>query len=212
MLEIVAATHSGMTTAEFNKTVDEWLAIAKHPRFNRLYTDLVYQPMLELLDYLRANDFKTFIVSGGGVEFMRAFTEKTYGIPPEQVIGSSGVTKYQMWDASPVLIKKPKVLFVDDGPGKPVGIDHFIGRQPDLRLRQFRRRQGDAGMDGGRRRPCASWGSCITPTRRANMPMTATPMSASSTRRSMRRIANGWTVVDMKNDWKTIFPAAKSNP
>ena len=130
MLEIVAATHSGMTTADFNKTVKEWLATAKHPRFKVLYTDLVYQPMTELLDYLRANGFKTFIVSGGGVEFMRAFADKTYGIPPEQVIGSSGVTEYQMWDASPVLIKMPKVLFVDDGPGKPEGIDHFIGRRP----------------------------------------------------------------------------------
>ena len=130
MVEIVAATHSGMTTADFNKTVKEWLATAKHPRFKVLYTDLVYQPMIELLDYLRANGFKTFIVSGGGVEFMRAFADKTYGIPPEQVIGSSGVTEYQMWDASPVLIKMPKVLFVDDGPGKPEGIDHFIGRRP----------------------------------------------------------------------------------
>ena len=130
MLEIVAATHSGMTTADFNKTVKEWLATAKHPRFKVLYTDLVYQPMIELLDYLRANGFKTFIMSGGGVEFMRAFADKTYGIPPEQVIGSSGVTEYQMWDASPVLIKVPKVLFVDDGPGKPEGINHFIGRRP----------------------------------------------------------------------------------
>ena len=95
-----------------------------------LYTDLVYQPMIELLDYLRANGFKTFIVSGGGVEFMRDFADKTYGIPPEQVIGSAGVTKYQMWDASPVLIKMPKVFFVDDGPGKPEGINHFIGRRP----------------------------------------------------------------------------------
>ena len=130
MLEIVAATHSGMTTVDFNKSVKDWLETAKHPRFKVLYTDLVYQPMLELLDYLRANGFKTFIVSGGGVEFMRTFADKTYGIPPEQVIGSSGVTKYQMWDASPVLIKQPKVLFVDDGPGKPEGINHFIGRQP----------------------------------------------------------------------------------
>ena len=152
MVEIVAATHSGMTTTDFNKEVKEWLAIAKHPRFKVLYTDLVYQPMIELLDYLRANGFKTFIVSGGGVEFMRTFADKTYGVPPEQVIGSSGVTQYQMWDASPVLIKMPKVLFVDDGPGKPVGINTLHRPAPDLRLRQFRRRQGDAGMDRGRRR------------------------------------------------------------
>ncbi|MGE3529031.1 MAG: HAD family hydrolase, partial [Methyloceanibacter sp.] len=130
MLEIVAATHSGMTTVEFNDAVGDWLKTAKHPRFKVLYTDLVYQPMLELLAYLRANGFKTFIVSGGGVEFMRNFTEESYGVPPEQVIGSSGVTQFQMWDSSPVLVKQPKVLFVDDGPGKPEGINHFIGRQP----------------------------------------------------------------------------------
>ncbi len=147
MLEIIAATHSGMTTVDFNKSVKEWLETAKHPRFKVLYTDLVYQPMLELLAYLRANGFKTFIASGGGVEFMRNFADKTYGIPPEQVIGSSGVTKYQMWDASPALVKEPKVFFVDDGPGKPEAINRVIGRHPDLRLRQFRRRQGDAGMD-----------------------------------------------------------------
>src|SRR5215510_2450102 len=111
-------------------TVRQWLATAKHPRFKVLYTDLVYQPMLELLNYLRANDFKTFIVSGGGVEFMRNFADKTYGIPPEQVIGSSGVTQYELRDDHPVLVKLPKVLFVDDGPGKPEGINHFIGRQP----------------------------------------------------------------------------------
>jgi len=130
MVEIVAATHSGMSTVDFDKTVRDWLETAKHPRFKVLYTDLIYQPMLELLDYLRANGFQTFIVSGGGVEFMRGFADKTYGIPSEQVIGSSGVTQYAMWDASPVLIKMPKVLFVDDGPGKPEGINHFIGRQP----------------------------------------------------------------------------------
>ena len=130
MLEIVAATHSGMTTVDFNKSVKEWLDTAKHPRFKVLYTDLVYQPMLELLAYLRANGFKTFIASGGGVEFMRNFADKTYGIPPEQVIGSSGVTKFQMWDASPALVKEPKVFFVDDGPGKPEAINRVIGRHP----------------------------------------------------------------------------------
>ena len=110
MVEIVAATHSGMTTADFDKSVKDWLATAKHPRFKVLYTDLVYQPMIELLDYLRANGFKTFIVSGGGVEFMRNFADKTYGIPPEQVIGSSGVTQFQIVGRSPVLIKLPKVF------------------------------------------------------------------------------------------------------
>jgi phosphoglycolate phosphatase-like HAD superfamily hydrolase len=130
-LGIVAVTHAGMTTGAFAKTVVEWLASARHPRFHRPYDTLVYQPMLELLSYLRANGFKTFIVSGGGVEFMRVFAEQTYGIPPEQVVGSSGVTKFEMQpDGKPVLIKEPKVEFVDDGPGKPAGINRFIGRRP----------------------------------------------------------------------------------
>ena len=149
----MAATHTGMTTEEFAKIVADWLATARHPRFNRPYTDLVYQPMLELLAYLRANGFKTFIVSGGGIEFMRPWTEKTYGIPPEQVVGSSAVTKYQMRaNGRPVLLRERKVEFVDDKAGKPEGINRFIGRRPDLRVRKFRRRQGDAGMDRRRER------------------------------------------------------------
>ena len=131
LLQIMAATHAGMTTEEFAKTVEDWIATARHPRFNRPYTDLVYQPMLELLAYMRANGFKTFIVSGGGIEFMRPWTEKVYGIPPEQVVGSSGVTKWQMGpDGKPSLLKEAKVEFIDDGPGKPVGINRFIGRRP----------------------------------------------------------------------------------
>ena len=132
ILEIVGATHAGMTTEEFAKTVNEWAATAKHPRFGHLYTEMVFQPMLELLAYLRANGFKTFIVSGGGVEFMRPWAEKTYGIPPEQVVGSSGVTKFEMRPTGPVLLKEPKVEFIDDGPGKPAGINRFIGRRPIL--------------------------------------------------------------------------------
>ena len=130
IVQIVTATHSGMSTTDFNTIVADWLATTKHPQFKRVYTDLVYQPMLELLTYLRANDFKTFIVSGGGQEFMRVFADETYGVPPEQVVGSTGATEWQMWDASPILIKLPKVDFVDDGPGKPVGINKFIGRRP----------------------------------------------------------------------------------
>src|SRR5262249_13268346 len=114
----------------FARTVEHWIATARHPRFNRPYTELTYQPMLELLRYLRANEFKTFIVSGGGVEFMRAWVEKVYGIPPEQVIGSSGATKFELAaNGTPVLTKLPKMEFVDDGPGKPVGINRFIGRR-----------------------------------------------------------------------------------
>jgi phosphoglycolate phosphatase-like HAD superfamily hydrolase len=131
LLAVVEATHSGMTVEEFSKTVLDWTATAQHPRFKRPYTDLVYQPMLELMAYLRANDFKTFIVSGGGIEFMRPWTEKIYGIPPEQVVGSSGVTKFEIKpNGSASLLKLPKIEFIDDGPGKPVGINRFIGRYP----------------------------------------------------------------------------------
>ena len=211
MLEIVAATHSGMTTADFNKTVKEWLATAKHPRFKVLYTDLVYQPMIELLDYLRANGFKTFIVSGGGVEFMRAFADKTYGIPPEQVIGSSGVTEYQMWDASPVLIKMPKVLFVDDGPGKPEGIDHFIGRRP---IFAFGNSDGDKEMlewtsagDGLR------FMGIVHHTDAVREYAYDRDSSVGKLDKALDEgVAKGWTIADMKNDWKTIFPPAKSAP
>jgi hypothetical protein len=121
MVEIVMATHAGMSTVEFEKIVQDWLATAKHPKTHKPYTEMVYQPMLELLAYLRANGFKTFIVSGGGVEFMRPWTEKVYGIPPEQVVGSSGKTKFELRDGKPVLMRLPEVDFVDDGPGKPVG-------------------------------------------------------------------------------------------
>jgi phosphoserine phosphatase len=207
MLEIVAATHSGMTTADFNETVDQWIGMAKHPRFKVLYTDLVYQPMLELLSYLRANDFKTFIVSGGGVEFMRSFARKSYGIPPWQVIGSSGVTKYGMWDASPILMKEPKVLFVDDGPGKPEGINHFIGAQP---IFAFGNSDGDQQMlewTAACKRLCFMGLVHHTDAEReyaydrdSSVGKLDEALDEAETR--------GWTVVDMKNDWKTIFPSA----
>src|SRR5271169_6704929 len=131
LLELVMGTSTGMTTAEYEVIVNEWLATARHPRFNQPYTAMVYEPMLELAAYLRANGFKTFIVSGGGIEFMRPWTERVYGIPPEQVVGSSGVTKYMMQAPDkPVLMKEAEVQFVDDGPGKPEGINRFIGRRP----------------------------------------------------------------------------------
>ena len=131
ILEMVAATHSGMTTEEFEKTVTDWIATAKHPKTGKPFTSMTYQPMLELLAYLRGHGFKTFIVSGGGIEFMRPWTEKTYGIPPEQVVGSSAVTKYQMrTNDIPVLLRERKVEFVDDKAGKPEGINRFIGRRP----------------------------------------------------------------------------------
>ena len=209
MEEIVAATHSGMTTVDFDKSVKDWLATAKHPRFKVLYTDLVYQPMLELLAYLRANGFKTFIVSGGGVEFMRAFTEKSYDVPPERVIGSSGVTQYQMWDASPVLIKQPKVLFVDDGPGKPEGINHFIGRQP---IFAFGNSDGDKEMlewTAFCQRLCFM--GLVHHTDAAREYAYDRDSSVGKLDKALdEAVAKGWTVVDMKNDWKTIFPAAKA--
>ena len=205
MLEIVAATHSGMTTTEFNDTVKQWLETAKHPRFKVLYTDLVYQPMLELLSYLRANAFKTFIVSGGGIEFMRTFAEKSYDVPPEQVIGSSGVTEYRMWDASPVLVKVPKVLFVDDGPGKPEGINHFIGRQP---IFAFGNSDGDKEM--------LEWtANCMRVCFMGLVHHTDAVREYAYDRDSSvgkldkaldEAEAKGWTVVNMKDDWKVIFP------
>ena len=167
--------------------------------------------MLELLDYLRAHGFKTFIVSGGGVEFIRNFTEQTYGIPPEQVIGSSGVTQYQMWDASPVLIKQPKVLFVDDGPGKPEGINHFIGRQP---IFAFGNSDGDKEM--------LEWtAACKRPCFMGLVHHTDGEREYAYDRKSDvgkldkaldEALDKGWTVVDMKKDWKTIFPFDKSTP
>jgi hypothetical protein len=167
--------------------------------------------MLELLAYLRANGFKTFIVSGGGVEFMRTFADETYGIPPEQVIGSSGVTQYQMWDASPVLVKQPKVLFVDDGPGKPEGINHFIGRQP---IFAFGNSDGDKEM--------LEWTAfcqrlCFMGLVHHTDAVREYAYDRDSTVGKLDKAldeatAKGWTVVDMKNDWKTIFPPAKAAP
>src|SRR5947207_5782848 len=130
LLEIVMATHTGMTVGEFEKMVQDWIATAKHPTTKQPFTKMVYQPMVELLAYLRANGFKTFIVSGGGIEFMRPWTEGVYGIPPEQIVGSSGKTKFEMRDGKPVLVKLPEVDFIDDGPGKPVGIHKHIGKRP----------------------------------------------------------------------------------
>ena len=143
MAELMAATHSGMTTEEFSKTVSDWIATAKHPKTGKLYTEMVYQPMLELLAYLRANAFKTFIVSGGGIEFMRPWTEKVYGIPPEQIVGSTGGLKLEMHDGSPVLMKLPTLVLNDDKEGKPVGIQRHIGRRP---IAAFGNSDGDLQM------------------------------------------------------------------
>jgi phosphoglycolate phosphatase-like HAD superfamily hydrolase len=205
LLEIVAATHAGMTTEEFTKTVEQWIATARHPRFNRPYTDLVFQPMIELLAYLRAHQFKTFIVSGGGVEFMRTWTEKIYGIPPEQVVGSSGVVKFELRDGKPVLVKEPKVEFVDDGPGKPVGINRFIGRRPvfafgnsdgDLQMLQY-----TAGGAGAR------FMGIVHHTDAAREFAYDRQSSVGKLDKALDEAAERkWTVVDMKADWNTIYP------
>ena len=143
LVEIIEVTHSGMTVDEFETIGKDWIATAKHPKFGQLYTKMIYQPMLELLKYLRANGFKTFIVSGGGIEFMRTFAEKTYGIPPEQVVGSSGKTEFEMRDGKPVLAKLPEINFVDDSTGKPIGINQHIGRRP---IAAFGNSDGDLEM------------------------------------------------------------------
>jgi len=209
LLQIMAATHAGMTTAEFSKAVLDWTGSARHPRFNRPYTELVYQPMLELLGYLRANGFKTFIVSGGGVEFMRPWVEKVYGIPPEQVVGSSGVVKFQM-DAGgkPSLLKLAKIEFVDDGPGKPVGINRFIGRRPifafgnsdgDLQMLQW-----TAGGEGPR------FAGIVHHTDAAREYAYDRQSKIGKLDKALNEAtAKRWTVVDMKTDWKTVFPLEK---
>jgi phosphoglycolate phosphatase-like HAD superfamily hydrolase len=205
LLGIVAATHAGMTTEEFSKTVADWLASARHPRFDRPYNRLVYQPQLELLAYLRANGFKTFIVSGGGVEFMRVFAEQTYGIAPEQVVGSSGVVKLDMREGQPVLIKEPNVEFIDDGAGKPVGINRFIGRRPIL---AFGNSDGDQQM--------LEWTAAGNGARFMGLVhhTDAEREWAYDRRSNFGKLdkaldeaqQKGWTVVDMKDDWLTIYP------
>jgi hypothetical protein len=203
--EIIMATHAGMTTEEFEKIVKEWIATAKHPRTGKLYTEMVYQPMLELLVYLRASGFKTFIVSGGGVEFMRPWTEKVYGIPPEQVIGSSIQTKFEIRDGKPVLVRLPKLNFIDDKEGKPVGVNTHIGRRP---IAAFGNSDGDLQM--------MQWTAAGKGARLClYIHHTDADREWAYDRKSFvgrldkgldEARAKGWTVVDMKNDWKVVFP------
>jgi phosphoglycolate phosphatase-like HAD superfamily hydrolase len=205
LLQIVAATHTGMTTDTFSKDVLDWMATARHPRFDRPYNSLVYQPMLELLAYLRANGFKTFIVSGGGIEFMRPWVEKAYGIPPEQVVGSSGVVKFEFGpNGKPELMKLAKVEFIDDGPGKPVGINRFIGRRP---IFAFGNSDGDLQM--------LQWTTAGPGARFAGVVhhTDAEREYAYDRQSKIGKLdkaldegkAKGWTVVDMKRDWKKVF-------
>jgi phosphoglycolate phosphatase-like HAD superfamily hydrolase len=206
LIEIIMATHAGVTTDEFAKIVSAWLDSARHPRFRRPYTELVYQPMLELLRFLREKGFKTYIVSGGGVEFMRTFAEKVYGVPPEQVIGSSIETKWEMRDGKPVLMRLPKVAFIDDKTGKPVGIERFIGRRP---LLAFGNSDGDQQM--------LEWTAAGRGLRFMGLVHhTDEGREYAYDRKSEfgrldqaldEAIAKGWSVVDMRKDWKKTFPA-----
>ena len=210
MLEIVMTTHAGMTTAEFEQLVKDWIATAKHPKTGKLYTEMVYQPMLELLAYLRANGFKTFIVSGGGIEFMRPWTERVYGIPPEQVVGSSIKTKYEWRDGKPVLVRLPELNFIDDKDGKPVGIQQHIGRRPiaafgnsdgDREMLEWTQAGGGARLmmlvhhdDAGR-----EWAYGAE----SKIGTLSNALMAEAKK-------NGWAVISMKNDWKDIFSFEKT--
>ena len=208
VMAIVAATHAGMTTDEFSASVTEWFATAKHPRFKRGYSELVFQPMLEVLDYLRANGFKTYIVSGGGVEMMRAFAEKVYGIPPEQVIGSRIKMEYQVRNGTPVLARLPAIDFVDDKVGKPVNIEQIIGRRP---IMAFGNSDGDFQMlEWTTAGKGPRFGLIVHHTdaerewaydRTSHIGQLVRGLDEAPTR--------GWTVVDMKADWKVIYPFQK---
>ena len=208
LLEMAMATHAGMTTEEFEVIVSDWLATAKHPVTGKPYTEMVYQPMLELLAYLRANGFKTFIVSGGGIEFMRPWTERVYGIPPEQVIGSSIKTKFELRNGKPVLVRLPELNFIDDKEGKPVGINSHIGRRP---IAAFGNSDGDLQMlqwtAGG-----SGTSFCLYVHHTDADREWAYDRDSSVGRLDKGLVeaqAKGWTVADMKQDWKVIYPPAK---
>jgi phosphoglycolate phosphatase-like HAD superfamily hydrolase len=207
LLELVMATHAGMTTTEFEEIVQGWLATARHPQRDRPYTELVYQPMLEVLTYLRSSGFKTFITSGGGIEFMRPWVEEVYGIPPEQVIGSSIKVEFQEHDGEPVLVRLPEIDFIDDKEEKPVGIHKFIGRRP---IAAFGNSDGDFQM--------LQWATA------GEKPRLGVLIHHTDSEREWaydrdshvgrldrgldEAAVRGWVVVDMKHDWKTVYPQA----
>ncbi len=205
LLELVMATHAGMTTEEFERSVRDWLATARHPKFNRAYTDLVFQPMLELLAFLRANEFKTFIMSGGGIEFVRTFSEERYGIPPEQVVGSSIATKYEVRDGRPVLVREPRLDFINDHEGKPVGINKFIGRRP---IAAFGNSDGDLQMLEWVTAGAGSRFGLIIHHDDAVREFAYDRASvAGRLDRGLDEAAGrGWTVLSMVRDWKVIYP------
>jgi len=208
LLEMAMATHAGTTTEEFDRIVTDWITTARHPQTGRLYSEMVYQPMLELLSYLRASGFKTFIVSGGGIEFMRPWAERVYGIPPEQVVGSSIQTKYEIRNGKPVLVRLPEVNFIDDKEGKPVGIQQHIGRRP---VAAFGNSDGDLQM--------LQWTTAGTGPRFAlyvhhdddarEWAYDRTSHIGKLDKGLDEARAKGWTIVSMKDDWKTVFPSAR---
>lgn len=208
--EIMMATHAGMTTDEFDRSVRDWISTARHPKTGKLYTEMVYKPMVELLAYLRASGFKTYIVSGGGIEFMRPWAEKVYGVPPEQVIGSSIKTKYEMRDGKPVLMRLPEIDFVDDKAGKPAGINARIGRRP---IAAFGNSDGDREM--------LEWTRSGSPTRLAVLVHhddaqrewaygAESKIGTFSDALAAEAKKDGWTVVSMKEDWKIVFAFEKA--
>lgn len=204
---LIATANSGMSVDEYDRTIRDWLAKSRHPKFNRPYTELVYQPQLELLSYLRANGFKTYIVSGGTIEFMRPWSQAVYGIPPEQVIGSSQAVRYQVRDGKPVLVRDPRLEFMDDGPGKPVGIYRHIGRRPilavgnsdgDLQMLEY-----TTGGDGPRMGVLVHHddaGREFAYDRQSKVGKLDKALDVAR--------AKGWTVVSMKQDWVQVYPAA----
>jgi len=206
LVELIMATHADMSTADFERVVTDWLSKARHPRFKRPYTECVYQPMIELMGYLRANGFRTYIVSGGGIEFMRSWTERVYGIPPAQVVGSSIKTKFMLRRDIPILLRLPQVNFIDDGPGKPVGINAHIGQRP---IAAFGNSDGDLQMlqwaTKGAATPCLALIVHHTDgereyayDRQAHFGKLDKALDAAA--------INNWTVVSMKDDWAKIFP------
>lgn len=205
LLKLVMTSHAGMTTDEFHAIAKDWLDTARHPRFDRRYDELVFQPMLELLSYLRANGFKTYITSGGGIEFLRVFAEEVYGIPPEQVIGSSIKTKFELRDGKPVIVRLPEIDFIDDKEGKPVAINSHIGRRP---IASFGNSDGDLQMlqwtasgDGAR--------FCLLVHHTDAQREWAYDRDSHVGRLDIaldEAKERGWTVVDMERDWNVIYP------
>jgi phosphoglycolate phosphatase-like HAD superfamily hydrolase len=206
LMQLVALANSGMTVDQYDTTIRNWLASARHPTLKRPYTDLIYQPQLELLAYLRANGFSTFIVSGGTTDFMRPWVGKAYGIPPEQVIGSSQVVQYQVVNGQPALVRQPKIDFIDDGPGKPVGIYRHIGRKPIL---AFGNSDGDLQMLQYTASGSGPHLALLVHHDDAGREFAYDRKSKIGTLDKAwdQALADGWTVVSMKDDWKTIYPA-----